>query len=77
MVTYAHTQTRAYVHTQKHADTHTCTQRDRVQLCNSCAVINSEQSVYSLGSVAQDVGGVLSDFCHCMVKSLGHLDYKL
>lgn len=59
---------------QKYIHAHTETQSPALY---SCAVINSEQSVCLLSSVAQDVGGVLSDFCHCMVKSLGHLDYKL
>lgn len=69
MLTYVHMQTLAYAHTPPtHAESSSK---------HRCSVINSEQSVCSLSSAAQDVGGVLSEFCHCMVKSLGHLDYKL
>lgn len=53
-------------------------QRALLQHISACAVIISGRcGACRLDTAAQAVRGVLSDFCQCVAKSPGHLDYKL
>lgn len=52
--------------------------RALLQHISACAVIISGRcGACRLDTAAQAVRGVLSDFCQCVAKSPGHLDYKL